>query len=71
MKFSIVKITPFDGADYLFVSVSIKEEQRDELGTYKSCEVQVSLKKQDLKLSEIEKLAIEKAKSFIALALNS
>ncbi|WP_218996974.1 hypothetical protein [Shewanella algae] len=71
MKFSVVKITFYDGADFFWATVSIKEEEKDELGTYKSCEVQVSFKKQDLKMSEIEQLAIEKAKSFIASALNS
>lgn len=71
MKFSVVKITPFDGADFFWANVSIKEEEKDELGTYKSCEVKVSFKKQDLKMSEIERLAIEKAKLFIASALDA
>lgn len=71
MIYSITAITQYDDMDFIWVTVSIASENPNELGTYNSCEVKVSLKKEDLKLSEIEGQAIKHAKSFMKLALKS
>ncbi|MHC6648105.1 hypothetical protein ACYTPF_16125 [Alteromonas sp. HB246098] len=71
MKFTISNITQFPDSDFFWVTVSIRETEKDELGTQKSCDVKVSLKSKDYKLSEIETLAIQKAKDFLVSASQS
>jgi hypothetical protein len=58
MNYSVINISLLDGDEdgFFWVDVFIQDEVEDELGTFKSCDVKVSLKKADLKLSEIREL---------------
>ena len=70
MKVYTTSISPYshdDDFDFMWVKVVITEDNEE--GPIPSCEVNIPIEKQDISISDLESLAIEKAKNFLSSAI--